>query len=87
MIEPGAIAEAKALAARLALRSVPVPSVVPTVNGTVQLEWHTSFCDAEVEILRTGRYFVFSQPVEGTPWEGETDQDEAVQRLKVVLSD
>lgn len=37
----------------------PAPSVVPTSSGGVQLEWHVSDVDLEVETLSTQRFSVF----------------------------
>ncbi|MBI2359038.1 MAG: hypothetical protein HYV04_09070 [Deltaproteobacteria bacterium] len=78
---------AKALASRLAVPGSPAPSVVPTINGTVQLEWHTLRYDAEVEIVEDGRYKVFTLPVAQAPWEAEVEVDEAVRRLIELLRD
>ena len=81
------IRNAKDLVARLAAPGTPPPSVVPTVNGTVQLEWHTIRYDAEVEILGPAQYQLFTMVV-GTPaWEGTVEQDEAVDRLQRLVAE
>lgn len=85
-IDAAVIVDAKVLASRLARPGAPAPSVVPTVNGTVQLEWHTRAFDAEIEIMAPNRYFVFTRQVEGEPWEGETTVNEALQRLQGLFS-
>jgi len=85
-IDPELITDAKALASRLAVPGVPAPSVVPTVNGTIQIEWHTLKCDAEIEILENRRYHVFTMPVAAQAWEGELPLEEAVDRVKQVLT-
>lgn len=84
-IEPAVIADAKALIPRIAQPGVPPPSVVPTINGTIQLEWHTLACDAEVEILAPGRYYVFTSGENQVPWEGEATLNETVWRLQQML--
>ena len=61
------------------------PAVVPTVNGTVQLEWHTRSVDAEIEAIDEVSFYLFVRPTSGVPWEGTVDEDEAVQRLEAVL--
>src|SRR5436190_14371775 len=47
IIIAGRVSEAYAIFASL---GYPVPSVVPAVDGTVQLEWHTDRCDLEVDV-------------------------------------
>ena len=84
-IGAGAIANARRLAARMARPPVPAPSAVPTINGTVQLEWHTESYDAEVEALENGRYYVFMKVVGAQPWEGEAEEAEVNERLEQLL--
>lgn len=84
-ISAAVIADAKVLASRLATPSSPAPSVVPTVNGTIQLEWHTRSGDGEIEILEPDRYYVFAKRVDAPAWEGETTLNEAVYRLEKLL--
>lgn len=58
-------------------RTVP-PSVVPTSQGGVQLEWHIGGIDLEIEIESSGRCeFVFSQgreEIEGVRHIGQDDE-------------
>jgi hypothetical protein len=63
----------------------PAPSVVPTVNGTVQLEWHTKIFDAEVELLEARRCDFFVRWAGGTSHEAEYVFDEAVQRIQELV--
>ena len=37
----------------------PIPAIVPTSTGSIQLEWHRSGIDLEVEITSNGNYSVF----------------------------
>lgn len=43
--------------------TTPIPQIVPTRAGNLQLEWHTSGYDIEIEVKRTFPYglYVFSQ--------------------------
>jgi len=47
---------------RLAMPLTPVPSVVPTVAGGVQLEWHTLAHHVELEIEGRDRFSLFMAP-------------------------
>ena len=49
----------------------PIPSIVPVPSGNVQLEWHRSGIDLEVEITPSRRYSIFYQD------ENETSEDES----------
>lgn len=40
---------------------VPMPSIVPTSSGGIQLEWHESGTDLEVEITPSGELLILSQ--------------------------
>ena len=49
-----------------------VPTVVPTVEGGVQLEWHTRGIDLEIEVSPPGRSYVCFYDRQGdAQWEGE----------------
>jgi hypothetical protein len=51
---------------------VTAPSVVPTVRGGIQLEWHQQGIDLEIEIPPSGRLLVSYEDIEtGRDWEGE----------------
>jgi hypothetical protein len=54
----------------------PVPAVVPTVRGGVQLEWHRNGVDLEIEIVAP-REFVVSLEAEasGEAWEKTLTED------------
>jgi len=85
-IDPQVISETKLFVGQIATPGTPAPAVVPTVNGTIQLEWHTRSTDTEVEILEPGRYYVFASVVAEQPWEGEATHDEAITRIQQVLT-
>lgn len=64
---------------------LPVPSVVPTNSGGLQLEWHTRGVDLEVEISQDNRVFaVYELLGEAVEWEGEVALDLA--ELEAPLS-
>lgn len=57
-------------------RDTPAPTVVPTNRGGVQLEWHISGIDLEIETLSTQRLLVsFEETTTGTEWEREIVSD------------
>jgi len=85
-IEPGRLNDARAFLNRLARPGLPAPAAVPTINRTVQFEWHTRRVDAEVEILEDGVYHVFVQPRGGESSEDQMSLDAAVTRLEDALS-
>ena len=66
---------------------VPSPTVVPTARGGIQLEWHTSKVDLEIEVISPGRLSaLFEDHENGQQWEREFDSDltllvKAVDRL------
>jgi hypothetical protein len=48
------------------------PTVVPTPDGAIQLEWHTRGLDLEIEVSPLGRAYVFCRDQTGdTQWEGD----------------
>jgi hypothetical protein len=48
----------------------PVPTVVPTSRGGVQIEWHTRGIDLEIEVATAQRLHVsFEDAVAGEAWE------------------
>jgi hypothetical protein len=54
----------------------PLPSFVPTNQGTILLEWHMRGIDLEVEIRGRGRlHVVFEDFQDGTEWESELSSD------------
>jgi hypothetical protein len=65
----------------------PVPTIVPTNEGSLQLEWHTQGIDLEVLILGDNSYcVVFEDHKSGVEWERALSSDlsplvEAVSRL------
>jgi hypothetical protein len=60
-------------ALRLAMRGDTLPpTVVPTVRGGIQFEWHTRGIDLEIEISPTGHPYVsYVNRRDETEWEGE----------------
>ena len=51
---------------------VPTPSIVPTVSGGIQLEWHRQGIDLEIEIPSSGSPVVSYEDLEtGHEWERE----------------
>jgi hypothetical protein len=60
-----------------------LPSVVPTVHGGIQFEWHVRGIDFEVEIIRPSRVVVlFQDRQSGEDWEEEITD---FSRLKHVM--
>ncbi len=59
------------------------PTVVPTVHGGIQLEWHTRGIDLEIEVSPEGRCDVYCQE-DNTEW--EDDLNSTLNRLQGVMS-
>lgn len=62
-IEPAAVEDALSLLVDLAGLGTPLPSVVPTVHGGVQLEWHSRESDVEIELTKDqpAEYFTYER--------------------------
>ena len=59
------------------------PSVVPTVNGGVQVEWHVSDMDLEVEFMPHGAaHALFEDLRDRSVWEGPVEEN--VLRLRQI---
>jgi hypothetical protein len=54
-VTPGAIEAAYKLLQEMATHATPYPAIVPTSDGSVQLEWHTRGIDLELRILSPTR--------------------------------
>ncbi len=60
------------LLARTMSADTPAPAVIPTSQGGVQLEWHRSGIDLEVEVLSPNRFDVsYRDRIEATEWDRE----------------
>lgn len=60
------------------------PAIVPTSYGGLQLEWHRSGIDLEVELLSPKRFaLTFQDEVTGEEWERESSGD--VDALRTAL--
>lgn len=53
--------------------NTPAPQVVPSANGSVQLEWHTAGIDLEIEVKSLFAFNVFfsDEKNEDLEWQGE----------------
>ena len=57
---------------RLMREQLPLPALVPTRRGGVQIEWHRRGIDLEIEVLAAGRLLVsFEDAHSGESWERE----------------
>lgn len=59
------LTEARSLLRELARSKTPAPSVVPTSDGSVQLEWHTRGIDLEVRWISTTTVHVCLEDLRG----------------------
>lgn len=76
-VDPRAAIAALELLGAAARPDTPVPSIVPTDEGGVQLEWHMREIDLEVEVTPTGRvhgFFVDRDDDDGG-WEVDLTSD------------
>jgi hypothetical protein len=72
---PTAVAALNFLSANMR-EGVPVPSVVPTSRGTLQLEWHARGVDLEVEVRSEADISVsFEDQITGAAWDREISTD------------
>ena len=75
------------LLSRVASETTPRPSIVPTVRGTVMLEWHTRGIDLEIEVLGPGQLHVAFEDIHSdVAWESDIGLDvtrvvECIERL------
>ena len=75
-IDPRCVVAALRLAFDIFPDEMPVPSVVPTSRGGLQLEWHTRGVDLEVEFLSPTRVCgLFEDAISGTSWEKDLSSD------------
>jgi hypothetical protein len=73
-VSPDNVRAAKDLLRAIVQPETPRPSVVPTVGGGVQLEWHTGGIDLEIEIQAPGQYHVWLEdPQENLALQTEID--------------
>jgi len=73
----------------LPVKELPHPSIVPTVSGGVQLEWHDCGVDLEVEFLSPTRFFIdYENSKLRQEWSGEASFSdlEALTSLFLPLS-
>jgi hypothetical protein len=75
-VESGYIEAALRLAGDVMRDDTPVPSVVPTSRGGVQLEWHMGGIDLEVEFVTPSRWHgLFEDQRTGASWEADLTFD------------
>ncbi len=73
-ISPTIVEIAMQLLRRVMLRDTPAPEIVPTVRGGLQLEWHVTDVDVELEVVSPGRYVLsFEDRVSGREFDIELD--------------
>lgn len=70
-IDPHAVEAALRLLLATMQPNTLAPSVVPTVRGGVQLEWHASGVDLEVELTPSGYVSAAYEDDEGQEWEAD----------------
>ena len=83
-VDPRSVESAgQALCSLMGSDTIP-PTVVPTVHGGLQLEWHAQGIDLEIEFPPAGRDYVYCRDHrEKTEWEGEFTF--SLNRLRGVL--
>ena len=69
-VDPNCVVAAIRMAITILRDDSPIPSVVPTSRGGLQLEWHCGGIDLEIEFLSATRVFgYFEDQLTGTVWE------------------
>lgn len=77
-VDPRAAIAALELLGATARPDTPAPSIVPTDEGGVQLEWHMRGIDLEVEVTPTGRVQgFFADSGDDHEWEADLTTDVA----------
>jgi hypothetical protein len=58
-------------------KTTPAPQVVPSANGSIQLEWHLKRIDLEIEVKSFSKFRVFFEDAqnEEPTWDGDVDVD------------
>lgn len=71
-IQPEAASAAMQVLLAVMKKNTPTPAIVPTPSGNIQLEWHQSGIDLEIEIDPDGQCYVSYEDGTGQtePWEG-----------------
>ena len=80
-IDPRCVAGAAEFLLRTGLPGGPLPSVVPTNRGGVQLEWHCAAVDLEIEFLSASRFRVFFEDLRS----GENAEFETIGDFRRVV--
>jgi hypothetical protein len=75
-IQPGRAAAALNLLWLFITNKSPVPAIIPTSDGGIQLEWHRCGVDLEIAVLSGTAFAVFFEDrATGEIWEGELGND------------
>jgi hypothetical protein len=74
--DPSCVLAAWRLLAAVMRDHIPAPTVVPTVRGGVQLEWHRNGADLEIEVVAPREFVVsFEAGDTGEGWEKSLTDD------------
>ncbi|MEW8691414.1 MAG: hypothetical protein AB2535_10020 [Candidatus Thiodiazotropha endolucinida] len=59
---------------QISVPGIPMPSIVPTVRGNLQFEWHIHGIDLEFEVVSpVSIYVAYEDSLSGTEWDRELD--------------
>jgi len=79
------VASASSLLHSIMDQDTPLPAIVPTTPGGVQIEWHRDGIDLEIEIESTSRISVYFEDARtGVSWEEGITSD--LHKLSIVVS-
>lgn len=85
-VQPDAVVLAVRVLLVIATDPLPLPAVIPTFGGGVQLEWHDVGVDLEIEVDPLGGVEVwFRDRIEKREWEGDLGEREADVRAALEL--
>jgi hypothetical protein len=84
-IRPEFVATASSLLRSIMDQNTPLPAIVPTTPGGVQIEWHRDGIDLEIEIQSTSQISVYFEDARtGVSWEEGLTSD--LHKLSDVVS-
>lgn len=87
-VQPDSAIHAVRLLAAVISAGAPLPEIVPTTEGGIQLEWHRSGADLELEITPRSAVEVFLRFPDEQTWEGPLANNKwRLEQFLAIISD